>query len=126
MKIRNGFVSNSSSSSFIITNNTENKKEYCECCSRPFNLNIERIQSLLDFNNIDDNESYLFSNDTNELRKILKEDWYYEDDEINKIIDKVKGYTPFLFGSIDIHNQIFKDLIYNNPKEITVLHKLNE
>lgn len=47
MKIRNGFVSNSSSSSFVIAIKNENKEGCCPTCKRPYTSYLaDKIESV--------------------------------------------------------------------------------
>jgi hypothetical protein len=106
VKIRSGFVSNSSSSSFIIA---QKMTGYCEHCGR----SDPDIISILQHSNNDDNYAL--------------EDWkdnlYDDDKHIIKIAEeyeKKKDYKVY-YVSVSYHDEAINDLI-KKSKDIEIIH----
>lgn len=129
MKIRNGFVSNSSSSSFIIA---YKESEVCPTCGNKAGDFLEALRSSLDRN--DDNGIYCESytevrdeltcrfNDMIECDSKNAKSLNVELATIIKRMDELK-LKGFNFASIGIsyHDEILNDLLQNN-KFVEVLY----
>ena len=96
MKIRTGFVSNSSSSSFIIRIVDDSDKEPCACCGRGYENNaLEMLNALA------------VSYDCSEFIPILdacnESDWLTK--WVNENPDKINGdIEDIYYGDISYHN----------------------
>ena len=114
MKIRSGFVSNSSSSSFIIAVGEPNK---CEHCGRSDIDIIDMINNMS--GGYEETEIEAVGKDN-----VLKHaaDWWCDDifKQLKQKIQDYKGDRIYLI-SISNHNQILLDLIQTN-KNVTILY----
>ena len=96
MKIRTGFVSNSSSSSFIIRIVDDSDKEPCACCGRGYENNaLEMLNAMAG------------SYDCSEFIPILdacnESDWLTK--WVNENPDKINGdIEDIYYGDISYHN----------------------
>ena len=111
MKIRQGFVSNSSSSSFIVA---FKDSEPCKACGRK-NLNIaDLIERSSDY--YDDN--HVRANGKKEvLEYVLKEGW----PEDKKLIDDIKKLSDdysVVYVSVSYHDATLRGLIHSPGFEI--------
>jgi len=109
MKIRNGFVSNSSSSSFIIDFKNESKP--CECCGRT-GLNIEEIKKMIDMSYYCDSE--ILSEGKEATIERIKEDWKISYNDDKELFDKIKNSKNPVYLSISNDHNILEMLIEND------------
>jgi hypothetical protein len=106
VKIRNGFVSNSSSSSFIIA--FKNKKDdECPLCGK--------YSSSLETNIYKHFQSNNWHGDTELFEKNLRQfiDEYVDDENISEILEKLKDKKDkygFLCGTISYHDDYLDNL----------------
>ena len=111
MKIRRGFVSNSSSSSFIIAVDEQNSKP-CEYCGRK-DLDI--------FNYVDRGygETEVLEVGYDEVIRYVNE-YYFEPE---KIINKINLYKDkkIMLLDIDYHDELTNHYINNSPN-ITIIN----
>ena len=106
MKIRNGFVSNSSSSSFIVAYKNEEEAETCVTCGKkaiPFRLIREKIQESTN------SDTEWRTDDYEELVERIKE---WKDEELDKKLQVLKG-LGFSFAMFDIsyHDNLMNSLV---------------
>ena len=114
MKIRSGFVSNSSSSSFIIA---VGNPEKCEHCGRSDVDIIDMINNMSD--GYEETEVEAVGKD-NILKHIAE---WWSDDTLAKLKQKIqdfKGDRMYLI-SVSNHNKILLDLIQTN-KNINIIY----
>ena len=111
MKIRNGFVSNSSSSSFIIA---VNKPVTCKYCGHTNDL-LNQIQlSEYSYNEI------VCSNTEEVLKKLIEEREYVK--EFDKIVEKITALSiqgkQILEVEVSNHDEELNNLIHSSAVEI--------
>jgi hypothetical protein len=126
MKIRNGYVSNSSSSSFVIAIDNGNNK-VCPTCGRK-NLNII---DLIEKECNRDYDTKVYAKGVDAVIKYIEENvGYYDDDvngkkEYNKLIKEIKKEgakdKEIAYVSISYHNEVLNNEIYS--KDIKILDK---
>ena len=120
MKIRSGFVSNSSSSSFIIGVNDETTK--CECCGRHSTCTDDVLLFLSNNSCIDDTCCDFTTKNRDSLIEEIKDNWWLSKEEAEKMVEKIDFSKTIIIGSVSIHDNHLQDLIYNN-KDIDVYCK---
>lgn len=115
MKIRNGFVSNSSSSSFVIS---YKKLEPCPHCGRSDVDVVELIRNSEDY---DSNvEAVGFRSVVEEVNHWTE---WMDCDNIFKELDSLNdGKHEFAVLSISYHNETLTELLENN-KSINIIYK---
>jgi len=121
MKKRLGFVSNSSSSSFIVAIKKEETK-ICECCKQKIGGEslVQLIRQSTEQSLSSDTElDYVFDN-AEELMQTLKEDWGGSNALIDGTIAKLpEGDYSFLVGDVSYHDSVTKELL-NKPGVINI------
>ena len=113
MKIRNGFVSNSSSSSFVIAIKNEAKPP-CETCGRPFHNDLaKKINDVADRHYESEVDA-----EGKEVIKHIKENWGWDgklDDEYKVLITQVKKYLELgweiMYLDVSYHDELIPHLI---------------
>ncbi len=116
MKIRQGFVSNSSSSSFILANKTGNTKIMMEVdLNDLFETTVQTIKEL--------DERYVSHHgygDIDTIEKILDEEDYLKE-EYQICVDKIKNGFILFFGRASSDDDGLSAYFYNNgiPKTDT-------
>ena len=103
MKVRTGFVSNSSSSSFLIAFKSENP---CSLCGHIKDNILDKITSSCD------EDTYLISDD---LEEVLKQVLPYNNPTVKeRIIAASKNKTVALI-SVSYHDEEINDMLNNDP-----------
>lgn len=120
MKLRNGFVSNSSSSSFIIA--FKDKADVCAHCGRG-DAPIKQIKDMIENSENDDNK---WSADGYDAVVSKIHEWYGKDERTKELVEKINqhaenGYNVAMF-SVSYHNETIEPLI-NNNKSIVIIDK---
>lgn len=112
MKTRNGFVSNSSSSSFIIVYKGSKPCSHCGRSDHDLKDAIEQASMV----NCDDNE--LYADGLDGVVKFLNEKWGVEDerDNVVKELKSVPKDMHVIYFRISMHNVMLNDLIENIEK----------
>lgn len=115
MKIRNGFVSNSSSSSFIIDIKDTSP---CPTCGRK-GITLETIREMVD----KDYDGSIYAVGVEDVLAHVKRSWYFEEDEDRdkEVIEKIKAASNPICLSISYHNEYLIDLL-NDDNDIEVLY----
>lgn len=123
MKTRNGFVSNSSSSSFIIHLNKEGKLP-CKSCGKESPI-VTLIQVIDNgsISNSDQDNSVEFTGDATALLKFLDDRWtpyekystYWRKDhpELIEQLVKAKNTDRFVYLTISYHDALINYIIKN-------------
>ena len=120
MKIRNGFVSNSSSSSFIIAIDlTKNKP--CKCCGRKDISFEDIIDSVSRYDYDDKNDIYGTTYDQIIRQCVTDDEWIPKEEVINIRKDfenKLKPYKnekkwKLLYFSLSYHSKPLHELLLN-------------
>ena len=104
MKVRNGFVSNSSSCSFVVKTNQEKSEENCPCCGKiEYLAPIEYIKKYI---------SYVGVNRITHPTDFTPEQY----DHLKTLVGK--GSDCFLTQLVNNHNEeLYQIEIYNGPEE---------
>jgi len=122
MKQRKGFVSNSSSTSFILT---IEQADVCEHCGRGGGLDIFTLMGR--GNNFSDNEIEAIGKD--EVVKHIKEEDWYDCDESQKLIKKIEKVDEtkkkVVMLSVSYHDETLIDLI-ESSKGVTIMYREND
>jgi hypothetical protein len=102
MKIRKGFVSNSSSSSYIIA---IHESEKCPHCGRSNDLTKHDIEEMFSYTNNGFSSSEIRENNYNDILETIKE-WYLSDtDNVKERLHKAnKEKVPIMLISIDYND----------------------
>ena len=121
MKQRNGFVSNSSSTSFILT---IKQTGVCEHCGRGDGVDIFTLMGR--GNDFSDNEIEAIGKD--EVVKYIKENWY-DSDENQKLIKKIEKIDEtkkkVTMISVSYHDETLINLI-ESSKGVTIMYREND
>jgi hypothetical protein len=118
MKIRTGFVSNSSSSSFVVA---VSKCNVCSHCGRGDEDVLDLIEQSVKAN--DDGETSIDSVDKVNVIKYIKESWYY-DGRSKELISKIEGLdsnVKVAYINVSYHNE-FLNRMLRNSKNVEILY----
>jgi hypothetical protein len=112
MKIRNGFVSNSSSSSFIIA---VDKPKKCECCGK-----LSSPISELDISYDEDYGNTIINKDQHVLEMLVSNRVYIDNYEevVNRVTNALNNGKEVLEIKISHHDQEAYDIIHSDEVEI--------
>ena len=114
MKIRHGFVSNSSSSSFIIAYRGSKPCSHCGRSDHDLKNAIEQAT----MSNYDDNELYADGLDET-IAYLEKEEMYLDPDEKNKMIKELREVPKdmhIIYFKVSMHDDLIHNLIGNIEK----------
>ena len=117
MKQRKGFVSNSSSSSFIILISEETK---CPHCGR----SDKNLISLIDRNN-NYEDTYIKEKGKESIIKYIEENWYDTHDVIRTLNYLDVGNKDLILLAISNHDDVIKELI-RESKNIEIIYEDSE
>lgn len=114
MKIREGFISNSSSSSFIIAYNKEQNK--CPHCGRCDVDILKMIKECTD----NDGDTEVRVEGKEEVIQYIQENWW----DYTDIIKKIKAVNDMEIALIDVsyHDNTI-NLILQNNKDIKIIYQ---
>ena len=121
MKQRNGFVSNSSSTSFIIAITSSNK---CKCCGRE---DLDILSLIESTSNYGSNDNHVDAVGKEEVIKHIQENWF-ESDKSKKLIEKINlvdDTEKVALISVSYHDKNINTLL-KQSKNITIIHSENE
>lgn len=117
MKIRTGFVSNSSSSSYVIA---YTKPDVCPHCGRS---DVDIIKLIENSNNNDD--TYVSTKGYKEVLNDLKSWFLEEEDDIKKEMKQLKSKDmEFAILFVSYHDEVTQELL-ENSKSIKILYTTN-
>ena len=115
MKRRQGFVSNSSSSSFIVAIKEE-KEKVCECCKQTIGGSSlsKLLENTWERSSWSDTELEGTFNTSDSVLEYAKEEWYdtLSQGEIEKV-NKLEGAHQFFIGSISYHDDTTLEFVAN-------------
>jgi len=123
MKIRNGFVSNSSSSSFIIA--ISNNIHKCKTCGNKEGIEIEDLINFITNTNDCDTEIEHYELTSEIFRR---ENKYLEEEEIKMIVDKINNKHDnerIMEINVGYNNKHIINIL-NNSTNIEIINKINE
>ncbi len=115
MKIRKGFVSNSSSSSFILA---ISKGSVCEHCGRK-DISIDKLEYLIESKNNHGND-YSFLSNENDIKEELN---WWNDLDIETFKDQLKENEQLIYIDFEMHDEIIREYIENEPN-VRVLYSV--
>ena len=121
MKRRHGFVSNSSSSSFIIAI-SKGDTEICPCCKQTIGGDslLQRTRDALERSSCCDTELDAEYESPEDLVVAVGDSWYEVPAEVTgKIEDLPKGNYSYLIGEVSYHDQTTRELL-DNPGTISL------
>jgi len=113
MKNRSGFVSNSSSSSFILAIPKENSKQVCPTCGKSQTVTIEEIKRKLDRSSYEETAWDYHPTREDEAMENLESFMWIDKDEENPWEQDIKEYIKdhdILMGSVSYHDDYSSDL----------------